>query len=406
MKTTHTFGIQFILRPGKKDKSKGIIYARITVETRRAEISLKKTMAVDDWNNNRGIVKGSSLEAKKFNSYLEQIRAQLTEAYRELQVNKQQITPENIKALYLGDSFDDHSLIELTDYHNETQKSILAPGTMKNYYTTQRYIRRFLKKNFKASDIYLVQINFKFISDFEFFLRNHKPLDHQKPLGNNGIMKHLERFRKIINLGQKLGWINQNPFESYRFRFIKSERGFLTEKELSAIENKVFNIERLKTVRDIFVFGCYTGLSYIDAINLGPDEISQGIDSQYWILSDRQKTNTKVKIPLLPKALKILNEYKKHPKSVNRNKIFPLISNQKLNGYLKEIADICGIKKNLTFHLARHTFATTITLTNGVPIETVSKMLGHTSLQTTQIYARIVDRKISEDMNRLKAMLK
>jgi integrase/recombinase XerD len=306
----------------------------------------------------------------------------------------------------LGDSFDDHSLIELTDYHNETQKSILAPGTMKNYYTTQRYIRRFLKKNFKASDIFLVQINFKFISDFEFFLRNHKPLDHQKPLGNNGIMKHLERFRKIINLGQKLGWINQNPFESYKLRFIKNDRGFLTDKELSAIENKVFNIERLRTVRDIFVFGCYTGLSYIDAINLGPDEISLGIDGQYWIFSDRQKTNTKVKIPLLPKSLKILNEYKEHPKSVNRNKIFPLISNQKLNGYLKEIADICGIKKNLTFHLARHTFATTITISNGVPIETVSKMLGHTSLQTTQIYARIVDKKISEDMNRLKAMLK
>jgi integrase/recombinase XerD len=402
MKTTHTFGIQFILRPGKKDKSKGIIYARITVETRRAEISLKKTMAVDDWNNNRGIVKGSGLEAKKFNSYLEQVRSQLTDAYRELQVNRQQVTPENIKALYLGDSFDDHSLIELTDYHNETQKSVLAPGTMKNYYTTQKYIQRYLKKKFKVSDIYLVQINYKFITDFEFFLRNYEPPDHQKPLGNNGIMKHLERFRKIVNFGQKLGWITQNPFESYRLRFIRSERGFLTEKELSAIERKVFAIERLRTVRDIFVFGCYTGLSYIDAINLGPDEISLGIDGQYWIFSDRQKTNTRVKMPLLPKALKILNKYKKHPKSVNRNKIFPLISNQKLNGYLKEIADICGIKKNLTFHLARHTFATTITLSNGVPIETVSNILGHKSISTTQIYAKVLEKKISEDMKTLR----
>ena len=405
MKTTHTFGIQFILRSGKKDKTKGIIYARITVETQRAELSLKKTMAVDDWNNNRGIVKGSGLEAKKFNSYLEQVRSQLTDAYRELQVNKQLVTPENIKAIYLGDSFDDHSLIELIDYHNKTQKSVLAPGTIKNYYTTQKYIQCFLKKNFKASDIYLVQINFKFVSDFEFFLRNHKPFDHQKPLGNNGIMKHLERFRKIINLGQKLGWIIQNPFGPYKLRFIKNERGFLTEKELTAIENKIFAIERLSAVRDIFVFACYTGLAYIDAINLGPDEISLEPDDQYWIFLNRQKTKTRVKIPLLPKALNILNNYKNHSKSVNRNKIFPLISNQKLNGYLKEVADICGIKKRLTFHLARHTFATTITLSNGVPIETVSKMLGHTSIKTTQGYAKIVDEKISKDMKKLKAIL-
>ncbi len=354
MKTTHTFGIQFILRTGKKDKTKGIIYARITVESRRTELSLKKHMAVDDWNNNRGIVRGSGIEAKKFNSYLEQVRAQLTEAYRELQVSKQQVTPENIKALYLGDSFDDHTLMELVEYHNNTQESILAPGTMKNYYTTKKYIVRFLKKKFKATDFYLVQINYKFITDFEIFMRNFKPLDHQMPLSNNGVMKHLERFRKIINLGQRLGWIVQNPFGSYKLHFTRSERGFLSEKELTTIENKAFAIERLRTVRDIFVFGCYTGLSYIDAINLSPDEISLGTDGQYWIFSNRQKTKITVKIPLLPKALNILNKYKKHPKSVNRNKIFPLISNQKLNGYLKEIADICEIKKHLTFHIARH----------------------------------------------------
>ncbi len=405
MKTTHTFGIQFILRAGKKDKSKGIIYARITVETRRAEISLKKTIAVDDWNNNRGTLKGSSLEVKKFNSYLEQVRAQLTEAYRELHANKQLITSESIKSLYLGDSFDDHTILELMKYHNKTQTSTLAPGTMKNYYTTKKYVERFLQEKFKTTDLYLVQINYKFITDFEFFMRNYVPQDHQKLLGNNGVMKHLERFRKIINLGQKLGWIIQNPFESYKLRFIKSERGFLTKKELTAIENKIFAIERLRTVRDIFVFACYTGLSYIDAINLGLDEISLGIDDQYWIIFNRQKTNTRVKIPLLPKALNILNKYKNHPKSVNRSKIFPLISNQKLNGYLKEVADICGIKKQLTFHLARHTFATTITLSNGVPIETVSKMLGHNSLRTTQVYAKIVDKKISDDMRRLKAIL-
>ena len=198
----------------------------------------------------------------------------MTEAYRELQLNKLQVTPENIKAHFLGDSFDNHTLMELIEYHNKTQKCLLAFGTMKNYYTTKKYIERFMKEKFKTSDIYLVQINYKFITDFEFYLRNSKPMKHQQTLGNNGTMKHLERTRKIINLGLKLGWMNQNPFESFKLRFVRNERGFLTEKELAAIENEIFNIERLRTVRDIFVFSCYTGLSYIDVINLSPREIS------------------------------------------------------------------------------------------------------------------------------------
>ncbi|KOH46071.1 site-specific integrase [Sunxiuqinia dokdonensis] len=405
MKTTHTFGIQFIIRTGKKDKDTGLVYARITVETRRIEISLKKTIAVEEWNKARGMAKGFSPEAKKFNSYLEHVRSQLTDAYRELQINKEKITPENIKALFLGDS-DEHTLIELVDYHNTTQTSVLSPGTMKNYRTTKKYLQRFLKSKFKSSDIYLVQINYKFITDFEYFLRNYQPLDHHKPIGNNGVMKHQERFRKMINLGFRLGWITQNPFDSYKLSFRKVDRGFLTEKELHNIETKELGIERLQTVRDIFVFSCYTGLSYIDAINLRPDEINLGIDGQNWIFSKRQKTNTKLRIPLLPRALDIYKTYRRHPKSISRDKVFPLFSNQKLNSYLKEIADLCGIKKNLTFHLARHTFATTVTLSNGVPIETVSQVLGHKSISTTQIYAKVLEQKISHDMEELRKRLK
>jgi integrase len=405
MKTTHTFGIQFIIRPRKTDNSRGIVYARITVETRRIEISLKKTFQIKDWNNSRGIAKGSSPEIKKFNSYLEQVRAQITEAYRVLQINKQQITPESIKALFFGDSIDTHTLLELVDYHNSTQKSTLAPGTMKNYYTTKRYIAQFLKNTSKATDIYLTQVTYKFITDFECFLRSHKPLDHHKPIANNVVMKHLGRLRTIINLGQRMGWINQNPFDSYKFSFKKVERGFLTEKELKSVEGKDFEIARLEIVKDLFVFSCYTGLSYVDAVNLVPDEISLGIDGCYWIFTNRKKTSTKVKSPLLPKAMEIIQKYKANPKALNRGAVFPMISNQKLNSYLKEIADLCGIKKNLTFHLARHTFATTVTLSNGVPIETVSKILGHTNISTTQIYAKVLERKISEDMEQLRQRL-
>jgi site-specific recombinase XerD len=199
--------------------------------------------------------------------------------------------------------------------------------------------------------------------------------------------------------------MDKNPFNAYEIRFDKVEREFLTEKELEAIEKKKINIERLQTIRDMFVFSCYTGLAYIDAVNLPVSSIRNGIDGQLWIYTKREKTNTPVKIPVLPKAFEIIEGYKNNPRSVYYGTIFPLISNQKLNSYLKEIADICEIDKNLTFHLARHTFATSVTLRNGVPIETVSKLLGHKSISTTQIYAKVVENKVGEDMALLKNKL-
>jgi integrase len=214
-------------------------------------------------------------------------------------------------------------------------------------------------------------------------------------------MKHMQRFRKILNLGVRLEWLTKNPFNAYNVRFDKVERGFLTKYELKIIEKKKFSIERLELIKDLFIFSCYTGLAYTDAINLNLSEISIGIDGKKWIYSKREKTQTPLKIPVLPQALEIIEKYKSNPRSVNRGTIFPMVSNQKVNGYLKEIADICEIDKNLTFHLARHTFATTVTLSNGVPIETVSNLLGHKSISTTQIYAKVLENKVSEDMNRL-----
>jgi integrase len=218
-------------------------------------------------------------------------------------------------------------------------------------------------------------------------------------------MKHMQRFRKILNLGVKLEWLQKNPFDSYDITFEKTERGFLTPIELENIEKKAISSKRLEFIRDLFVFSCYTGLSYVDAVNLSVSSLILGIDGQKWISTRRKKTNTPLKIPVLPRALEIIEKYKSHPGSMNRETVFPLISNQKVNSYLKEIADLCGIEKNLTFHLARHTFATTITLSNGVPIETVSKLLGHHSIATTQIYAKVLENKVSEDMNKLKDKL-
>jgi integrase len=197
----------------------------------------------------------------------------------------------------------------------------------------------------------------------------------------------------------------KRPFIAHKAKFIKVEREFLSKDELFKIENKNFSIERLDYVKDLFIFSCYTGLAYIDVTRLTPNNIQKGIDGLNWIYTTRKKTLNPVRVPILQQVVKIIEKYKEHSRAKVTGTIFPIISNQKLNSYLKEIADLCGINKNLTFHLARHTFATTIALTNGVPIESVSKMLGHSDLRTTQIYAKVVERKISEDMSNLQKKL-
>jgi site-specific recombinase XerD len=199
------------------------------------------------------------------------------------------------------------------------------------------------------------------------------------------------------------GWLTKDPFANYKSKVKEVTREFLTELEIQSLMEKEFVSERLELVRDIFVFSCFTGLAYIDVKQLSNDNIVLGIDGDKWINKNRQKTDTNSKIPLLPTAQYILDKYVNHPVCKNEEKLLPIFSNQKMNAYLKEIATVCGINKELTFHIARHTFATTVTLSNGVPIETVSKMLGHTNLKTTQHYAKILDKKISEDMQILKA---
>jgi len=196
-----------------------------------------------------------------------------------------------------------------------------------------------------------------------------------------------------------------DPFKAYKLKFVKYERGYLTDDELKTIEEKEFTIERLQMVRDLFIFSCYTGLAYIDTVSLNAASVVKRIDGQNWIITQRVKTKTPVKVPLLPKAIEIIEKYRNNPRCIAEQTLLPKMSNQKLNGYLKEIADLCGIKKTMTFHLARHTFATTITLSNGVPIESVSKMLGHTKISTTQVYAKVIERKLSDDMLLLKKKL-
>ena len=400
-----TLGIHFVLRTNKINNGLAPIYARITVNSKRCELSVKRSILINAWNVGKGMAKPISPENKQLNSYLEQIRKMMVEAYQDLVISKQVVTPEAIKNKFYGIDVSDMTLVKLIDYHNANSRETLRWGTLKNYFTTQKYITKFLKEKLKTSDIYLHSLNYKFLVDFEYYLRTYVPVDHQSLMGNNTVMKHIERLRKMIKMAIRYEWLEKDPFVAFKQKFHRVERGYLTEEELKTIEERDFSIPRLQHVKDLFIFSCYTGLAYIDVMKLTPDDVQIGIDKQIWLFTKREKTDNPVRMPLLPVAVEIINKYKDDIKSITHNKVFPPISNQRLNSYLKEIADLCGIKKNLTFHLARHTFATTVTLTNGVPIESVSKMLGHSKISTTQIYAKVVEKKLGEDMALLRKRL-
>lgn len=297
------------------------------------------------------------------------------------------------------------TLSELISYHAEVSKYDVSRGTLKNYKATESHLKAFLKKSYKTDDFLLCKLSFSFLTRFEHYLRTNKPTDHQRMVGNNTTMKHIQRFRKMIKLAVCLEWMDKYPFANFKTKFTRSDRGYLTEKELNKIEKKVFVIPRLQLVKDIFLFSCYTGLSYIDIMVLTKDNIATGIDGYKWVITERKKTGRESNIPLLPKAEELLIKYENDIKAMHNGTCFPKISNQKLNTYLKEIADVCSIQKNITFHLARHTFATTVTLANDVPISTVSKMLGHSKIATTQIYARVLEKKVSSDMITLRKKL-
>jgi site-specific recombinase XerD len=399
-----TYGVSFLLRSSKDNQSEALIYCRITVDMQRAEFSIKQRIKKDLWSNGRA--KNSSESGKTINAYIKQVESEIFQHYRDLLAERKAVTAEALKNTYLGILTQQRqSLMNLIEYHNIQLKHTLKWGTLKNYFTTQKYVKEFLKSHLHSEDVFLSEMKYKFINDFDYFLRQYIPTDYHKPMGNNTVMKHIERLRKMISVAVRMEWIARDPFVAYQQKFERVERECLTKEELYTIEHRDFKIARLAWVRDLFVFSCYTGLAYIDVMQLKPNNIQIGVDKEYWIITQRQKNSNPVPVPLLPKALEIIEKYKNHTKALADGTLFPNISNQKLNSYLKEIADLCDIDKNLTFHLARHTFATTVTLANGVPIESVSKMLGHLKISTTQIYAKVKERKLAEDMNSLKIKL-
>jgi site-specific recombinase XerD len=399
-----TFSVLVFTRKTKSLPSEKAIYLRITVNSQPTEISLNLKVEDKSWDDKRKRVIGHSPKARRIQSQIDDATSEIQEIYKELRYNNIVIDAPTIKKRYLKLDTQNNSLLELFAYHQEHHFPKIKEGTKKHFRTLYRYSKEFLKIDLKVNDIFLTNLSYSYLVKFENFLLS-KRCPSKTLMKRNSAVKHIQRLKTIINLGIKLDWLSKDPFVSYTCSYDKVDRGYLTQKELDTIEKKVILIPRLQLVRDLFVFSCYCGLAYIDAIDLDKDQIVRGIDGERWIYTTRGKNENIVKVPLLPTAERILDQYAEDPRSLNREKSFPKISNQKLNAYLKEIADICEIKKNISFHLARHTFATTVTLSNGVPIETVSKLLGHTQIATTQIYARVIDNKISHDMKALKLHL-
>jgi site-specific recombinase XerD len=376
------------------------IYTRITISGKRFEQSTNRFVEISKWSIEGNKMKGTSEEARLINNHLDLLKNQIRDAEMELIHKKTPVTIETIKSKLLGIDERARMLVTIFQDHNNKIKELIgkeyAPGTLERYTTSLKHTIEFMQWKYNVSDIDITKIDHAFVTDYEFWLRS------VRNCANNTAVKYLKNFNKIIKLCLANDWLDKNPFANYKSKVKEVERVYLTEEEIQSIIEKDFKTERLSLVRDIFLFSCFTGLAYIDVKNLTKSHISYGIDGEKWIFTHRQKTESASKIPILPVTQMIIDKYENHPQCNNEDKLLPILSNQKMNAYLKEIASVCEIEKELTFHIARHTFATTVTLTNGVPIESVSKMLGHKNLRTTQHYAKVLDRKVSEDMKILK----
>ncbi|MFP3834455.1 site-specific integrase [Chryseobacterium sp. SIMBA_028] len=399
-----TFNLLFFIKKNKiRTNGTAPIYLRITIDGKAADIAAKRYIHPKKWDNKAHQAIGNSQEAKTLNVYLKTLEQEVYDSHYLMVKEANNLTAVSLKSKLLGTDIQQRMLIPIFQDHNDKVEALVgqdfALGTLERYKTSLKHTQEFLNWKYKISDIDITKIDHAFIMDYDFWLRS------VRKCANNTAVKYIKNFKKIIRLCIANGWLSKDPFLGYKAKLKVVERPYLIKEEIQTIYEKEFASDRLNQVRDIFLFSCYTGLAYVDVKKLSKSHVNLGIDGDKWIFTHRQKTDTSTRIPLLPLAQELILKYEGHPECVNLNVLFPVLSNQKMNSYLKEIANVCGINKELTFHIARHTFATTVTLSNGVPIESVSKMLGHTNIKTTQHYAKILDKKVSDDMLELRSKL-
>jgi site-specific recombinase XerD len=402
-----TYSLRFFLRTSKKT-SLSTLYGRITVQEVRQDFSINRTIDPKSWDSPANKVKGRKDADKELEKYLWSIEELFYKVERILMEKSQTVTPANlINGFYhlLKGTTDEKTkmLFEVFDMHNQKMEELVNAGeivrhTFLRYQTTKTYLQEFLKEKYSIKNIPLMELQLSHASEFDHWLRVKKNCSH------NTVVKYIKNLRKIIRTAIDCGWLQMDPFRAYQAKSKSVNVQSLTIEELRKIENLVCNFPRLENVRKLFLFCCYTGLSYIDMTSLTIDDIEADNDGNEWIIKPRHKTKVMSRIYLLPSAVKILDTYKDNPAARRNETLLPPISNQRLNAYLKEIADLTGIKKNLTSHCGRHTFATTVSLANGVSLESVSAQLGHTNIRQTQHYAKMVNSRIGREMSSLKTL--
>jgi site-specific recombinase XerD len=405
MNLNQTFTVLFWLNKAKVN-SKGLapIWIRITVDGKRAECSTQKQINPAYWDSEKSRASTDEPNHQTINGFLLMIQAEITKHYNGLLALKEYVTAEDVKNSYKGVKETKRTLLEIFKQYNhflseKVEIDDLSKRRYERYELLYRKCKAFIKAKLKKQDVLLEEVKLNFIVEFEHHLRIAEKLHH------NTAMKYAKDLKQVMKYAVMLEYIQSNPFEFFKCTFKKTKREILTSEELEILYQKEFKIKRLEEVRDCYLFSCYTGYAYSDAEALSPRDMTTGIDGTKWIIRDRIKTDTVENVPLLPIALEIIEKYRNNPYCQANNKLLPINTNQRYNAYLKEIADICGIEKRLTTHTARHTFATTILLCNDVPMETAMELLGHTDIRTTQIYGKIVQKKVSNDMKMLRQKL-
>ncbi|WP_289075668.1 site-specific integrase [uncultured Bacteroides sp.] len=392
----HCTMVYFSLRESKQNK-KGLSPIEVSITTNRKRIyfSTSKHVPAADWNKEKQAVKGKSEEAQLINGYLIQLRNKIYQKEIELLQKGYLITAELLKEAITDkvEALNEKTLLDVLNEHNTERKAMVgktvAPATYWVFEYTGRLFKEFIQKKYKRKDLYLREINLGFIQGFHAYLLG------EKKMGQNSCTKHLKFLKKLLNLAVANSYISYNPVNAYKVEREPVEIDFLDEEELRKIINFDTPLPRLERAKDMFLFGCFTGLSYIDIKTLAPEHFEKDSAGRIWIKKRRIKTGVLSRIPLLPIAKLILDKYK------GGEKLLPIQDPADINKYLKDIAILCGINKRICFHTSRHTFASTVTLANNISLEVVCKMLGHTNTRMTAHYAKLIDKCIGEQMDKL-----
>jgi site-specific recombinase XerD len=391
-------------RQRSRDGKAGI-YLRITIDGKRTELFTQHYVHERAWDSGQQVVLPNASDAEFINGELLILKASIVKQYNVFKALGKNPTAEQLKGASLGTTEQESTVKQLLEFYikrfsEKVKLGRKAANSLKCLRSTEKKVLAFLKHHFKRNDICLSDIKPAFAEDFEHYL-----LTIDK-VSSNTAMKYIKVVKRVLKTAIRQGWLEKNPIDGFKCPYEEPQRERLTMTEIMHLYNFEFTSKRLGEVRDVFLFSCFTGFAYQDVADLTPANIVIGIDGEKWIVKDRHKTNSAERVPLLPFALDILAKYKDDPYCIAYEKLLPVNSNQKYNAYLKEVTKECSIHKHLTTHTARHTFATTITLEHDVPIETVSQMLGHKSIRTTQLYAKITQMKVSNNMKALRDKLK